>query len=166
MRQRGIVSGGEEGGRGKWLGWFKWKFQASPPKTLSAMFAQIKVEIVANSKNKTRKFSTHKARKAGKGVSNFDSLHPLYFPPSHSHSFTHTHDSSDFNDTRMTWKLFHLNFLRQLRVLLDSHIHAPTHIHVHTHTHTRGCTMGARSVYCQQSIKTAKSFVTKTYADI
>lgn len=91
MRQRGIESGGEEGGRGKWWGWFKWKFQASPPKTLSAMFAQIKVEIVANSKNKTRKFSTHKARKAGKGVSNFDSLHPLYFPPrTHTPSLTHT----------------------------------------------------------------------------
>lgn len=136
MRQRGIVSGGEEGGRGKWLGWFKWKFQASPPKTLSAMFAQIKVEIVANSKNKTRKFSTHKARKAGKGVSNFDSLHPLYFPPSHSHSFTHTHDSSDFNDTRMTWKLFHLNFLRQLRVLLDTHTYLHTLIFTCTHPHT------------------------------
>lgn len=43
---------------------------------------------------------------------------------------------------------------------------AYTHILMYTPTHTRGCTMGARSVYCQQSIKTAKSFVTKTYADI
>lgn len=137
MRQRGIESGGEEGGGGKWLGWFKWKFQASPPKTLSAMFAQIKVEIVANSKNKTRKFSTHKARKLEKASQILThSTHYTSPPRTHTPSL-HTHDSSDFNDTRMTWKLFHLNFLRQLRVLLDSHIHAPTHIHVHTHTHSR-----------------------------
>lgn len=153
---------------GKWVGWFKWKFQASPPKTLSAMFVQIKVEIVANSKNKTRKFSTHTKRAKLEKASHIltHSTHCTSHSPSYSHSFTPTHDSSDFNDTRMTWKLFHLNFLRQLRVLPD--LHTPTHLYTHTHTrtHTRGSTMGARSVYCQQSIKTAKSFVTKTFADI